>query len=342
MIKGKKMPLKNSCNLQWSPIKKRESNNKYMAQVLSYSLLTDYDVSLFQLGKHFRLYEKMGSHAIEVDGVKGVCFSVYAPAAKSVAIVGDFNDWQPGSHTLFVRWDGSGIWEGFIPGLKSGDLYKYHIESTNKGQLLQKADPYALYCERPPQTASVIWDKSYHWEDELWMRKRHQHNKIEAPMSVYEMHPGSWKRNEAEGRPMTYQELAAELPVYLQEMNFTHVEFMPVMEHPYEPSWGYQITGYFAPSSRFGTPEDFKHLVDQLHQHDIGVILDWVPSHFPSDGHGLGNFDGSCVYEHPDRRKGYHPDWKSLIFNFERNEVRSFLISNALFWLDQFHADGTI
>lgn len=311
-----------------------------MLQMVSHSLITDFDVSLFKSGKHYRLYEKMGARRIEVDGVKGVYFAVYAPAAHSVEIVGDFNGWQAGAHQLFARWDESGIWEGFIPGLQNGDLYKYHIESTNQGQILQKADPFAFYCERPPQTASVIWNQWYEWNDHHWMQERHSKNRIGVPMSVYEMHPGSWMRNNDEDRPLSYQELAVELPKYLSEMEFTHVEFMPVMEHPYEPSWGYQITGYFAPSSRFGTPEDFKYLVDQLHQHNIGVILDWVPSHFPSDGHGLGNFDGSCVYEHPDGRKGYHPDWKSLIFNFERNEVRSFLISNALYWLEYFHIDG--
>ncbi len=311
-----------------------------MHNVVSHSLFTDFDIDLFKSGKHFRLYHKFGAHPVTVDGVEGTYFAVYAPAAAAVEVIGDFNGWTPGTHKLYVRWDGSGIWEGFIPGLGNEAIYKYHITSTNQGMTMQKSDPYAFHCETPPKTASVIWDKEYTWQDGEWMQARHAKNGIEVPMSVYEMHVGSWRRHLDENLPYTYRELAEVLPGYLREMEFTHVEFMPIMEHPYDPSWGYQVTGYFAPSSRFGTPEDFKYLVDKLHQAGIGVILDWVPSHFPADGHALGNFDGSCVYEHPDRRKGYHPDWKSLIFNFERNEVRAFLISNALYWLDEFHIDG--
>lgn len=310
-----------------------------MNRTKPYSLFTDFDISLFRAGKHFKLYEKFGSHPIELDGEAGVYFAVWAPSARSVSVIGDFNFWVQGEHPLFVRWDSSGIWEGFIPGAKVGQRYKYKIQSNN-GAITEKADPYARYCEKPPQTASIIWEQDYAWKDADWMKKRIQHNALDKPFSVYEVHLGSWKRNLDEDRFLTYRELAVELVNYVKETGFTHVEFMPIMEYPYDPSWGYQLVGYFAPTSRFGSPEDFKYLVDALHQADIGVILDWVPSHFPEDAHGLGYFDGSCLYEHPDRRKGFHPDWKSLIFNYGRNEVRSFLISNALFWLDQYHADG--
>lgn len=302
------------------------------------SILTDYDITLFQGGTHVRLYQKMGSHTVEQDGQQGISFAVYAPAAKRVSVIGDFNRWMAGVHDLYPKWDSSGVWEGFVPGLQPGALYKYAIESHN-GTKTIKADPYARMCEHPPQTASIIWQDEYEWKDKSWMKTRGERNKIGAPVSTYEMHLASWRRH-GDGRPYTYRDLAEELPGYLQEMGFTHVEFMPVMEHPYDPSWGYQITGFFAPTCRFGTPDDLRFLIDRLHQHDIGVILDWVPSHFPTDAHGLGNFDGSCVYEHPDTRKGFHPDWQSLIFNYGRNEVKSFLLSNALFWIDEFHVDG--
>lgn len=302
------------------------------------TILTDFDITLMQGGNHCRLYEKFGTHAAEMDGEKGFTFAVYAPAARRVSVIGPFNQWKAGVHDLYPRWDSSGVWEGFIPGIEEGTLYKYAIES-HFGINSIKADPYSRYNEHPPMTASIIWEDGYHWKDEDWMRGRHEHNRLGAPMSIYEMHLLSWRKNQ-DGKPLTYSELAGELPEYLQDMGFTHVEFMPVMEHPYDPSWGYQITGYFAPTSRFGTPEDLKFLIDRLHQHNIGVILDWVPSHFPTDGHGLGYFDGSHVYEHPDPRKGFHPDWQSLIFNYGRNEVKSFLISNALYWIDAFHTDG--
>lgn len=276
---------------------------------------------------------------MEVNGEKGTYFAVWAPTAKAVSVVGDFNYWLEGDHKLFVRWDESGIWEGFIPGIDKGTLYKYKIHSNNNDIKTEKADPFARYCETPPKTASVVWEGDYKWKDKKWMGYRADKNGLDRPYSVYEMHLGSWKRKSGNAF-MSYVELADDLVVYLKEMGFTHVEFMPIMEYPYDPSWGYQLTGYFAPTSRFGKPEDFKLLIDKLHQNDIGVILDWVPSHFPEDAHGLGFFDGSHLYEHPDRRKGYHPDWKSLIFNYGRNEVRAFLISNALFWLDQYHADG--
>ena len=312
-----------------------------MNKVLSHSLLSDFDINLFKSGKHFRLYEKLGSHIITVNGVEGTYFAVWAPAAKSVAVVGDFNYWSGEEHVLQVRWDASGIWEGFIPGIGKGSLYKYKIASNNNNIITEKADPYARRCEHPPRTASVVWDDAYDWKDAAWMQKRKSNNAINAPYAVYEVHLGSWKRKfEEENRFLSYTELAEELVSYVKDMNFTHVELMPVMEYPYDPSWGYQITGYFAPSSRFGYPEEFKLLIEAFHKNDIGVILDWVPSHFPEDAHGLGFFDGSHLYEHPDKRKGYHPDWKSLIFNYERNEVRSFLISNAIFWLDTYHVDG--
>ena len=311
-----------------------------MNKALAHSLFTDFDISLFKSGKHYRLYEKFGAHCIEKDGVEGTYFAVWAPAAKNVSVIGDFNYWQEGEHQLFVRWDESGIWEGFVPGVRNGALYKYKIESHTNGIHTEKADPFARRCEHPPKTASVVWDKAYTWNDNEWMGYREEKNGLDRPYAVYEMHLGSWKKNVEENRSLTYKELARELVKYLKETGFTHVEFMPVMEYPYDPSWGYQLTGYFAPTSRFGNPEDFMLLVDTLHQNNIGVILDWVPSHFPEDAHGLGFFDGSHLYEHPDRRKGFHPDWKSLIFNYGRNEVRSFLISNALFWLDVFHADG--
>jgi len=310
-----------------------------MTKVITHSLFTDFDIDLFKAGKHFKLYEKLGAHLIEVDGVKGVYFAVWAPTAHSVSVVGDFNYWTQGEHLLNVRWDSSGIWEGFIPDISRGELYKYKIQSNIDGIITEKADPFALYCEKPPHTASVVWDLDYKWKDENWMQNRHQFNGLDKPYSVYEVHLGSWKRAE-HNRFLSYLELADDLVQYVKETGFTHVEFMPVMEYPYDPSWGYQLTGYFAPTSRFGKPQDFMVLVDRLHQEGIGVILDWVPSHFPDDAHGLGYFDGSHLYEHPDRRKGYHPDWKSLVFNYGRNEVRAFLISNAVFWLQHYHIDG--
>jgi 1,4-alpha-glucan branching enzyme len=310
-----------------------------MSKVQSHSLFTDFDINLFKAGKHFRLYEKLGAHLIEVNGVKGVYFAVWAPSARSVSVVGDFNYWIQGEHQLQVRWDASGIWEGFIPGIEKGATYKYKIQSNNNGIITEKADPFALYCEHPPHTASIIWDLEYKWKDDKWMQSRKDFNGLDKPYSVYEVHLGSWRRN-SEGKFLTYVELADQLVSYVKETGFTHVEFMPIMEYPYDPSWGYQLVGYFAPTSRFGKPQDFMLLVDKLHQAGIGVVLDWVPSHFPDDAHGLGFFDGSNLFEHPDRRKGYHPDWKSLVFNYGRNEVRSFLISNAIFWLQHYHADG--
>ena len=310
-----------------------------MSKVIVHSFFSEFDINLFKAGKHFRLYEKLGSHLTEVDGVKGTYFAVWAPSAKSVSVVGDFNFWDAGEHELYVRWDESGVWEGFIPGVDKGTKYKYKIRSHNNDIWTEKADPFARFCEQPPKTASLVWDAPYDWKDKKWMETREDKNGLDRPYSVYEVHLGSWKKKNG-WEFLTYLELADELVDYVDQMGFTHVEFMPVMEYPFDPSWGYQLTGYFAPTSRFGKPEDFKVLVDKFHQRGIGVILDWVPSHFPEDAHGLGFFDGSHLYEHPDRRRGYHPDWKSLIFNYGRNEVRAFLISNAVFWLDQYHVDG--
>ncbi|MFN3530495.1 MAG: 1,4-alpha-glucan branching protein GlgB [Bacteroidia bacterium] len=305
------------------------------------SLFTDYDIHLFREGKHYRIYEKMGAHLHEFEGEQGVYFAVWAPNAERVSVIGDFNYWSAGADELFPRLDGSGIWEGFIPKLGKGVNYKYHISSRDGSIPIEKGDPYGFLWESPPKTASVVWDLDYAWQDADWMKKRKEHNKLSAPYAVYEVHLGSWRRNPDEGgRSLYYFELAEELVAYVQEMGYTHVELMPVMEHPFFGSWGYQVTGYFAPSSRFGNPQEFMYLIDRLHQAGIGVILDWVPSHFPTDGHGLAFFDGTHLYEHADPRKGYHPDWKSYIFNYGRNEVRSFLISNALFWLDKYHADG--
>ena len=307
--------------------------------VVPHSLFTDLDIHLFRSGHHHRLYEKMGSHVLEVDGQHGVYFAVWAPSARRVSVIGSFNGWNKDSHILAARWDSSGIWEGFIPDVKSGDTYKYVVVAQD-GSPLEKGDPFARLWEVPPKTASVVWDGQHEWSDKTWMDNRAEHNSLDTPMSVYELHLGSWKKKAGGAESLSYRELADELTAYVTEMGFTHVEMMPVMEHPYFPSWGYQITGYFAPTSRFGVPEDFAYLVDRLHQAGIGVILDWVPSHFPEDNHGLAQFDGTHLYDHADPRLGYHPDWKSRIFNYGRNEVRSFLVSNAVYWMDRFHADG--
>lgn len=309
-----------------------------MSVVVSHSLLTDFDIQLFKAGKHFKLYEKLGNHTITIDNQVGTYFAVWAPNAKQVSVIGNFNSWNKSTHLLSPRWDSSGIWEGFIPDLLKGELYKYAL-TTYYGEELEKGDPFANFWEVPPNTSSITWDIDYDWKDAAWLQSRKEKTGQAQPYAVYEVHMGSWKKVAAD-KSLSYIELADELVTYVKEMGFTHIEFMPVMEHPYFPSWGYQITGYFAPTSRFGTPQEFMQLVDAFHQAGIGVILDWVPSHFPEDKHGLGKFDGTCLYEHEDPRKGFHPDWKSLIFNYGRNEVRSFLISNALFWLDKFHIDG--
>ena len=304
------------------------------------TLLTEDDLYLFNEGNHFGLCDKLGSHYLSKNGAEGTYFAVWAPDAEQVYIKGDFNGWNRASHPMRSR-GRSGIWECFIPGLEKGILYKYHVHSRYNGYRVDKADPFAFYNEVPPKTASIVWNLDYTWGDREWMEKRRSRNSLDSPISIYEVHLGSWRRvPEEENRPLTYRELAVRLVEYVQRMGFTHVEFLPIMEHPFYASWGYQVTGYFAPTSRYGTPQDFMYLIDTLHQHGIGVILDWVPSHFPTDEHGLGFFDGTHLYEHADPHKGLHPDWNSFIFNYGRNEVRSFLISSALFWLDKYHADG--
>jgi len=309
-------------------------------QVKDSTQLTSYDLHLFNEGKHNRLFEKFGAHLVEVDGKRGTYFAVWAPDAERISVVGDFNGWNSDSHPMNPRGD-SGVWEAFLPGVGKGTVYKYHIRSRYHMYVADKTDPYGYYNEVPPRTASIVWDLEYEWNDAEWMRTRREHNKSDAPISIYEMHLGSWMRVPEEGnRSLSYRELAPKLAAYVKELGFTHVEFMPVMEHPFFGSWGYQVTGYYAPSARFGTPQDFMYLVDYLHQNGIGVFLDWVPSHFPNDEHGLAYFDGTHLYEHADPRKGFHPDWKSAIFNYDRNEVRGFLLSNAIFWLDRYHADG--
>jgi 1,4-alpha-glucan branching enzyme len=305
-----------------------------------FSLLTDFDIHLFKSGKHYKLYEKLGAHLANFKGKEGTYFAVWAPNARAVSVIGNFNLWNNTEHKLLPRWDESGIWEGFFPGIGKGEVYKYAIHS-NTGENLEKSDPFAFYAEIAPATASIIWDHEYKWNDSVWLNDRKNAKGKPKPYSVYEVHLGSWRRKLSEGnRSLSYKELADELVYYVKEAGFTHVEFLPVMEHPFFGSWGYQLTGYFAPTSRFGSPQGYMELVDALHKADIGVILDWVPSHFPGDAHGLYKFDGTNLYEHADPRKGFHPDWSSYIYNYGRNEVRSFLISNALFWLDVFHADG--
>ena len=305
-----------------------------------FTLFTDFDIDLFKAGKHYQLYNKLGSRQVEHAGQSGTYFAVWAPNAKYVSVIGNFNGWDRNSNAMHVRWDGSGIWELFVPNVGNGECYKYFIESNN-GYTVEKGDPYAYHWETAPRTATITANLDYQWNDQQWLNKRRDTDALQQPLSIYELHVGSWRRViDGETRFMTYREMAVELTEYCKSMNFTHVEFMPVMEHPFYGSWGYQLTGYFAPSSRFGSAQDFMYLIDQLHQAGIGVILDWVPSHFPEDMHGLGYFDGTHLYEYEDPRKGFHPDWKSLIFNFCRNEVRAFLISNALYWLDKYHIDG--
>ncbi|HET7854190.1 MAG TPA: 1,4-alpha-glucan branching protein GlgB [Candidatus Methylomirabilis sp.] len=302
--------------------------------------LSDDDLYLFNEGNHFRLYEKLGAHPMTVDGTGGTYFAVWAPDAERVCVAGSFNDWDKASHALRPRGT-SGIWEGFVPGVGKGSLYKYHIGSRFNGYRVDKADPFALFNEIPPKTASIVWDTDYTWDDQEWMAVRRRRNALDAPISIYEVHVGSWKRVPEEGnRSLSYRELAPQLAEHVAQTGFTHVEFLPVMDHPFFGSWGYQTTGYFAPSGNYGTPQDLMYLIDYLHQHGIGVILDWVPSHFPADEHGLGYFDGTHLYEHADPRQGVHPDWNTLVFNYGRKEVQSFLLSSALFWLDKYHADG--
>jgi 1,4-alpha-glucan branching enzyme len=311
------------------------------ASVWEYSLFSETDVRNFQAGTHYQLYQLFGNKQIEVNGTAGTYFAVWAPSATAVFVTGNFNGWNEMSHPLHVRPDSSGIWEGFIPDIAAGELYKYHIHGF-EGVQLNKADPFAHYAEKRPDTASITWQTSYHWSDQNWMEHRKNKNALDAPISVYEMHLASWMRPfpSDEGSYNTYAQIAERLVPYVLEMGFTHIELMPVMEHPFDGSWGYQGTGFFAPTSRFGNPQDFAAFINAFHNAGIGVILDWVPSHFPYDAHGLYLFDGSHTYEYADMRKGFHPDWNSYIFNYKRGEVKSFLISSARFWIDKFHIDG--
>jgi 1,4-alpha-glucan branching enzyme len=303
--------------------------------------LTDYDLYLHGEGNHHRLYQKLGAHITEQDGQAGVHFAVWAPNARRVSVIGDFNSWRPNVNYLHSRGN-SGVWEAFVPDIGSGTLYKYRIESQYGHYRVDKADPYGFAAEIRPQTASKVWDLSdYCWNDSNWMNRRGRANALDAPVSIYEVHLGSWRRSPDQGnRWLTYREMGPLLAQYVHDMGYTHVELLPVSEHPFDGSWGYQTVSYFAPTSRFGTPSDFMYLVDTLHQHGIGVILDWVPAHFPRDEHGLAYFDGTHLYEHGDPRKGLHNEWGTNIFNYGRHEVRSFLLSNALFWLDKYHIDG--
>jgi len=304
------------------------------------SFLSDHDLYLFNEGSHVKLYDRLGSHTQTMDAVEGTNFAVWAPDAERVTVKGAFNGWNNESHPLHPR-GSSGIWEGFIPHVRQGDPYKYHVASRYHMYRVDKADPFAFHAETPPKTASIVWDLDYEWHDQEWMRGRARRNSLSAPMSIYEVHFGSWRRiPEEDNRSLSYREMAPLLAEYVLDAGFTHVEFLPLTEHPFYGSWGYQATGYFAPTSRYGTPQDLMYLIDYLHQHGIGVILDWVPSHFPTDDWALGYFDGTHLYEHSDPRKGIHQDWDSYIFNYGRHEVRSFLLSSAMFWLDQYHIDG--
>jgi 1,4-alpha-glucan branching enzyme len=300
-------------------------------------VLTDHDVYLFREGSHARLYEQLGCQ-LAPEG-RGARFAVWAPNARAVSVIGDWNGWDAQAHPLAARWDGSGIWEGEAPQAKRGDAYKYRVTSNTRGEVFEKADPFGFASELPPATGSRAWSLEYDWGDADWMAARRAANALDAPMSVYEVHAGSWRRGE-DGKFLDYREFAHQLAAYVRDMGFTHVELMPITEHPFYGSWGYQTTGYFAPTARYGAPQDFMYLVDHLHRNGVGVLLDWVPSHFPTDGHGLAYFDGTHLYEHADPKQGFHPEWNSSIFNYGRNEVRAFLLSSALFWLDKYHIDG--
>jgi 1,4-alpha-glucan branching enzyme len=299
-------------------------------------VLTDHDVYLFREGSHARLYDKLGCH-LAPDG-KSAQFAVWAPNAEAVSVIGEWNGWDPGANPLAVRSDGSGVWEGKVAGVTRGQAYKYRIHSQVGGHVVDKADPFGFYSEHPPATGSRAWTLEYEWNDAEWMKTRAARNGLDSPMAIYELHPGSWRRKD--GEFLSYRELAHALAEYMNWMGFTHVELMPITEHPFYGSWGYQTTGYFAPTARYGTPQDFMYFVDHLHQQGLGVILDWVPSHFPTDAHGLAYFDGTHLYEHADPRQGFHPEWGSSIFNYGRNEVRGFLMSSGMFWLDKYHLDG--
>ncbi len=307
------------------------------------SIWSDSDLYLFGQGKEYHVYEKFGAHSRVVNGVAGVNFSVWAPNARSVTVIGNFNDWNRAANPMQLRHNDLGVWECFIPGLKVGEVYKYFITSRFNNYSVEKADPYAFAHERPPQTASIVTDiHQYQWQDQDWMQSRQQFNPLSSPLSIYELHAGSWRHvvDESGSRPMTYCELAHALAPYVKESGFTHVELMPITEFPYDPSWGYQVTGYFAPTSRYGSPQDFQYFVDYLHQQGIGIILDWVPAHFPKDQHGLAYFDGTHLYEYADPRKGEHKDWGTYVFDYGRSEVCNFLIASAVFWLREYHIDA--
>ncbi|TMH17420.1 MAG: 1,4-alpha-glucan branching protein GlgB [Betaproteobacteria bacterium] len=307
------------------------------------SMLTAHDIYLFREGTHGRLYQGMGCHLVGngggEGGASGASFAVWAPNAARISVVGEFNGWESTAHPMQARADGSGVWERFVTGVEHGQNYKYRVVSAHGASAVDKADPYAFFTEVAPSTASRVWALDYNWKDGAWMKTRTRRHALDAPMSIYEVHLGSWRRG-GDNRLPTYRDIALELAGYVRDMGFTHVELMPVTEHPFYGSWGYQTTGYFAATSRYGAPQDLMHLIEVLHQHDIGVILDWVPSHFPADAHGLAVFDGTHLYEHADPRQGFHPEWNSSIFNYGRNEVRSFLLSSAFFWLDKYHIDG--
>jgi len=323
--------------------KKRTATKKTKENIVAnhhFSLFSDLDIHLFKEGKHFKLYEKLGSHQAKVNGISGIYFAVWAPNAGYVSVIGDFNYWDKHAHNMQVRWDGTGIWEIFIPEIHQLNNYKYFISNQHTGHTFEKTDPFANYFEVPPKTATIVYEQKFKWADKKWMNNR-GNGALKNPFSIYEVHLGSWMRVPEEGnRSLTYREAAEKLVPYVKEMGFTHIEFLPITEHPFYGSWGYQSIGYFAATSRYGTPDDFAYLVNEFHKAGIGVILDWVPSHFPTDGHALGNFDGTHLYEHEDPRIGFHPDWKSFIFNYGRHEVVSFLISSAFYWLDKFHIDG--
>lgn len=306
-----------------------------------FSLFSKDDIYLHQEGTHYRLYEKLGAHLIKFKEKEGVYFAIWAPNAESVAVIGDFNQWQSNAHLLKQIHLGSGIWEGFISEIEKGMRYKFHIKSRHRSYQVDKGDPFAFYWEKPPKTASIIWDLDYHWQDQTWMSHRKEYNGLNQPFSVYEVHLGSWRQQlDSTNGSLDYRKLAPILTDYMKQAGFTHVELLPIMEHPFYGSWGYQTLGYFAPTSRYGSPQDFMYFVEYLHQQGIGVILDWVPSHFPGDEYGLVYFDGTHLYEHADLQKGFHPDWHSYIFNYGRNEIKEFLISSALFWLEKYHIDG--
>ena len=324
----------------FGPSTKQANKRRCTTTTLFPPLLTDYDLHLLAEGRHWDSYERLGAHVREIDGVRGVNFAVWAPNAESVSIVGDFNSWDRRTHAMRKHIP-SGIWELFIPELTTGTLYKYSVKSRG-GHVIEKCDPYGFAAEVPPKTANIVADlNNYQWTDDDWIATREQHNALDAPMSIYEVHLGSWRKNHnGDGEWKNYRDLAHELVDYCKQMGYTHLELMPVSEHPFTGSWGYQTVGYFAATSRYGSPEDFQHFVNHCHQNGIGVLIDWVPAHFPKDSHGLDTFDGTALYEHADPRQGEHPDWGTKVFNYSRNEVRNFLISNALFWLDKYHIDG--